>query len=298
MTLSAFHKRLPALLVLAGCGFLHVPRAAASPIELLVPAYIYPGGANLAVWDQLIAAASRAGVTAIINPNNGPYMNDASAQAQYQSLTDELHLAGGRMIGYITTGYGSKALSAVQDEVDDYLSKYALDGFFFDEMASAFSAADLSLNTGIYNYVKGLDSQYRVIQNPGTVPDEAYMAAPVADVMTMFEDTGAAFQGFAPPAWASGYSPDQFAIMIHSADQGTMLEAIQNAQTLYHASLVYVTDATLAQQFGPYSTLPTYWEQEVSAAAPEPSTLLLVGGSLAILAWQRRARTPDRRGRR
>jgi hypothetical protein len=71
-----------------------------------------------------------------------------------------------------------------------------------------------------------------------------------------------------------------------------------NIAASYNVGSIYVTDQTLPN---PYSQLPSYWNQEVtaikSAATPEPATLSIwsVG---AALVWQFRAAGKRRRQKR
>ena len=63
-------------LAIAICTFAVAVTSAAEPARiptgLLVPAYIYPAGEGLTAWNDLIAAADKVPIVAIINPASGP----------------------------------------------------------------------------------------------------------------------------------------------------------------------------------------------------------------------------------
>ena len=103
---------------------------AAAPIGFMVPAYFYPVGNRY--WDSMSNAATRVPLIAILNPDSGP---GAAQDANYISAVANLHHAGGQVFGYVYTSQAMRAMSPVTNDFNFYLSFYALDGFFIDEMA-------------------------------------------------------------------------------------------------------------------------------------------------------------------
>ena len=81
------HSRLSAL-ALAAIVMTSVTSARA--VEVLIPSYFYPAGANNG-WPQMNAAASQVALTAILNPNSGPGM---AADAGYISEVAAARQAG------------------------------------------------------------------------------------------------------------------------------------------------------------------------------------------------------------
>src|SRR5438270_9908394 len=92
-----------------------------SEVTVLVPAYFYPTWWSGSPWDDLNAAAARIPVEAIMNPNSGP---DTAANSDYRHAVDALQAAGGRVIGYVATGYGSRPAADVLADVASYLEWY------------------------------------------------------------------------------------------------------------------------------------------------------------------------------
>jgi hypothetical protein len=250
---------------------------AADQLQALVPAYFYPTGNPY--WGELDAAASQIRVTAIMNPDSGP---GSSADPNYVAAVNNLEAAGGHVLGYVYTSYGTRSLAAVETDINSYISYYHINGIFFDEQST--DPADVSYYQTLYNYVKSLNPAYEVIANPGTNTAQAYLSAPTADALVTFEDTATAYASYSPASWTSAYSADDFANLIHTQPTAAgMVADLQLAQQR-NAGLVYVTDDTLPN---PYDRLPSYWDQEVAAiaasATPEPSSMaLLVTGAIAV----------------
>ena len=253
---------------------------AAPRLELLVPAYFYPAGSGSDDWQALDEAAARVGITAIVNVNSGP--GDA-LDPNYLAVVESLHAAGGRVLGYVHTSWGGRDSAVEQADVDAYLARYPLDGFFIDEMAS--DAANLSHYTSLYSYIKGKGAGLMVLGNPGTPTDPAYLSGPAADILISFEGYAADYAqlpaGYFDPAFAG-----RLASIVHGASAAQMDGFIADASALGLA-MIYVTDDTMPN---PYDVLPGYWQQEVerATAVPAPGALALsAAGALAWLAGRR-----------
>jgi|GEM_PF-1129773 len=251
---------------------------AAPQVELLVPAYFYPAGGGLDYWRALDSAAARVSLTAIINVNSGP--GDA-LDPSYLAVVESLRAAGGRALGYLHTSWAARASSLERAEVDAYLARYPLDGFFIDEMAT--DPAMLTHYTDLYAYIKGRGAGLRVLGNPGTAADPGYFAA--ADVLISFEGFAADYAGL-PPGYFDPAHAGRHGSIIHEASAAQMAGFIAQSAPL-GLSMIYVTDDRMPD---PYDTLPSYWLQEVDRVAtiPAPGTLALTGaGALAWLAGRR-----------
>ncbi len=233
--------------------------AFAAPLELLVPAYFYPEAKGLTYWANLTAAASKAPVTAIVNPNSGP---GTSVDPNYTAVVNNARAAGVKTIGYVPTSYGARPLNDVVTDINRYLSFYAIDGIFIDEMADDGSAASVNYYLAIYQYIKGLNPGFRVIMNPGTTAPELYVGLPLADALVTFESGPRPYRRLQTPTWVRNYANDRFAHLVH--DVGTLdtaLGFITLAQQR-NAGLVYITNDKGASN--PWNSLPAYWSGLVS----------------------------------
>ena len=238
-----------------------------APLEILVPAYFYPsaGGSD---WERLTASArAHPGlkITAILNPANGIF---SSADPRYLQAAQDFVGAGGRLLGYVYTRYGTGARSVadIQANIDRYLDLYGrqlVSGIFLDEMAA--DPARIGFYREIDDHIQARDASLRILGNPGTLPAEGF--AGVADALVTFEGTGAGYASYDPRQtsdWLYSQSNNTQAMLAHNvmtcqAMQGTVATA---ATPLANAGMVYVTDRVYdyATRTGnPWATLPSYW---------------------------------------
>ncbi|MFY3386421.1 spherulation-specific family 4 protein [Paracidovorax sp. MALMAid1276] len=244
-------------------------RPAAQPLRVLVPAYFYPSGSGATAWDALTAgAAAQPGVriTAILNPSDGPA---ATADANIARAASAFTAAGGQLVGYVYTGYGTgqRSLASIRADIDAYFSLYGrglVQGIFLDEMAA--TANRLAFYREIYDYIKAKDSSLLVVGNPGTIPVADY--AQVADVLTTFEGQGGTFAGYDPRTtagdWLYTLPNARQAALVHNVDTcAAMQTAVRAAASArYQAGWVYVTHRPFNPATGvgnPWNGLPTYW---------------------------------------
>ena len=245
-------------------------RPAPARMEILVPAYFYPS--TNSAWNTLSASAAAnpsVSIWAIMNPNNGIF---TSADANFTRATTQFVAAGGKVLGYVYTGYGKggRSLADIKTNIDRYFQLYGrerISGIFLDEMASETQRLDFYRE--IYRYIKTLDPQLRVVGNPGMVPAAEY--ASVADTLVVFESTAADYQKFDPRqqnSWLYTYANQTQAMLAHNTSSCTAMQtAVQAAATARNnAGLVYTTDREYNPATGvgnPWSALPAYWETMV-----------------------------------
>ena len=274
--------------VVGTVGIINSPATHASTLEAVVPAYFYPSGTGLTYWNQMTTAAATIPITAILNPASGP---GAVPDPNYASAVDGLRTAGGKVMGYVHTSYGTRPSVTVLAEVNSYASFYHLDGIFVDEMDNTLGL--LSYYTGLYSSIKTAHPTWSVFGNPGTTTLEQYLTGPAADVLAVFEGDGVNYPGYASSSWNFNYDRSHFAHLIYNVATAAVMQSDVALAAARNAGYVYVTDDNLPN---PYDTLPSYWDQEVSKiaelnAVPEPETLTLL--SCALLScglWQLRKR--------
>jgi hypothetical protein len=237
----------------------HSRPARASSTTVLVPAYVYPSGAGLAVWDQLAEGARSITVEAILNPGSGP---GTIQDPHYVAVVAKLREAGGRVLGYVHTSYGQRPLAAVEQDIRTYIKFYRVDGFFVDEMANTSQAVEYYET--IYRSIKQLNPEFKVVGNPGTPYTlRAYLGA--VDTLVIFEGSAAAYadyQPFAPAPWVADYPPSRFANIVYDVGNVSGIAEALNKARQTNAGSVFITDDKLPN---PYRGLPSYWIQEVAA---------------------------------
>jgi hypothetical protein len=244
-------------------------RPAPSPVEVLVPAYIYPTGAGATAWAALVAgtAANPAvKVTAILNPSNGVF---TGADTNILNAAVQLSAAGGRMLGYVYTGYGDRPVAAIKANIDAYFTHYGrnlIGGIFLDEMAA--TTNKIAVYRELYQYIKAKDASLRVVGNPGMLPAADYGA--VADVLTVFEGKGSTFETYDPRTmdgdWTYTRANGAQAALVHNvANCAAMQAAVQSAASArYNTGVFFATSLEYEPATGvgnPWNSLPAYWTQ-------------------------------------
>lgn len=247
-----------------------LPLTAHAVPEILVPAYFDPS-TDPGLWQQMTQAAASAPLTAIMNPNSGP---GTAVDPSYTSAINSLRSAGGRVVGYVFTQGGDRAINSVKTDIDRYYSFYPMvDGIFLDEYESLANSADIAYYTDLYNYIKAKGGGLRtVIGNPGTATAEAYMAT--TDVLMIFEDPSD-YSAATPDAYVTSgkYAASRFAmIQLNQGSSSGMVAQINLAQSR-NTGVVFITNDTETGVFGnAYDTLPSYWSQEVAEVAARQGT--------------------------
>jgi hypothetical protein len=224
---------------------------------LLVPAYFYPGGEDMAQWDKLLNAPDPAAVVIIVNTASGP---GKVADPNYAQVIDRARQKGFTVIGYVSTRYAARPLKETKDDIDHWLHFYpGIQGIFFDEQASA--ADRIRYYADLYEYTRKERGLNLVINNPGTTCAEEYVAQPVADVVCLIESTKDLSE-FHPPDWMSRYKSSRFAGAFPKIEDPARMKHYVRAMVGKGVGYCYITDG---QEPNPWNRLPRYWEAELEA---------------------------------
>jgi hypothetical protein len=242
-----------------------------SQIQILLPLYIYPNwyDKNNYIWKQVILAAKKVPIVAIINPNNGP--DRAPPNVDYQQGIKDLRRAGIEVIGYVPSNYANRDLRAVEADIDLYLKHFNVDGIFIDEAAN--KPEKLDYYHQIYRYLKSRSSSsdtnrsiaYKLIINPGTDVDESYLRQPVADTIVIFENNQQAWIKYRPPTYLGKNLDRKFAALIHTTNNRKLMKSTLDRVAKAKFSYVYITDDRPdTGDRNPWNTLPEYWQAEIN----------------------------------
>jgi hypothetical protein len=274
--------------VAAAAATFVVSFAQAAPLELIVPAYFYPAFSG-SFWDQLTAQAEAGTpITAIMNPASGP---GAAANSDYTAAISAFRAAGGKVLGYVPTGYAGASVNAgascqpavgttytVSDVTacaQQYKNFYSVDGIFLDEFTNTNGVVELDFYRQIYQNLKGaggIDPTWRIVGNPGTsVPPEYFASGQLtADTIVSFEQTGANYVNYAPAPGAATGSPSQFGHLVYDVIDQQMAEVFLARASALGVGSIFVTDDNFCQgaavctslnsDFNPWDTLPGYWK--------------------------------------
>jgi hypothetical protein len=237
------------------------PPLAGSPtrLRLLVPAYFYPGGKDLAEWDRLIDSPAAADTVVIVNTANGPGDKRIDDYAKVLERAKDKQLT---VIGYVSTKYGKdRTLAEVKQDVDRWLEYYPglIRGIFLDEQASA--ADQVTHYAALYEYVRKDKGLSLVVSNPGTVCAEGYFSRPATDVACLVE-ANKDFGAYHRPAWTDRYPAERFAALLTKVTTPEQMRQVLREMRDRKIGYGFVTDADGAN---PWGRLPGYWDEEAAA---------------------------------
>ncbi|RAK95347.1 spherulation-specific family 4 protein [Aspergillus ibericus CBS 121593] len=186
------------IVIVVPCAVILTRKNHGKKTNVLFPLYIWP--TNDTTWDPLydsVTAHPDLNFTIIINPSSGPG-STAYPSDEYASQVERLGTYSNvRKVGYVRTGYATRNITAVLDEVATYAGwsneslTLAMDGIFFDEAPYDYSATKVEYMNTINAAVKnssGLSGDRMVIHNPGTIPDTRYDST-TTDLTVVFEST-------------------------------------------------------------------------------------------------------------
>lgn len=242
---------------LAGSALGRPSRSAAPAprLQVLVPAYFYPGGPGQKAWDELIAAGAQAPITAIANPASGP---GRAVDPNYTAVIRRARQAGITVIGYVSTSYAKRPRPEVEADISKWLELYPnIQGFFFDEQASG--KEEVPYYSALRGYAQGKLLKAQVFTNPGTECVKEYFEAPAADVTCVWENKEG-FMRFRRPAAAASVGPERLSVLAYQVDGAEGMVRHLNHAAALRVGYAYITDDAGAN---PWDRLPSYWKREL-----------------------------------
>jgi Spherulation-specific family 4 len=207
----------------------------------LVPAYFRPG-------EVADIAKDHAPRLLVVNPDSGP---GTQRHDDYASAVGTARDAGSAVLGYVQTGYGTRAPATVREEIERYRAWYGVDGIFLDE--TSHDAAHLDYYRELADAVRAAGLTL-VALNPGTVPAPGYFA--LADVVVTFEGPAADYAAALArsPDWLAAVPRSHIAHLVYAASP----DAAQRARVLTPAGdALYLTPGELPNPWGapsPYAS--------------------------------------------
>jgi Spherulation-specific family 4 len=194
---------------------------AGSAQAIACPTYWPPS--QSADWDAYAGAVPAASI-AILNLEVTTDYTDAFVR--------NLQAKGLVVIGYVETAYMAVDAGAAIDEVHGYYAAYpTIDGIFFDEVVSAWTAASENYYTALHDAVKGMRGKTLVVLNFGVPHDETFMG--ICDISLNWEATWSAYDawsGLSASAWERNYPSDRFWHLVHHCPSDHLAEAIDKSR--------------------------------------------------------------------
>lgn len=238
----------------SNCSTPAIPRQ-----KIAIPSYFYPDCAwnSNCLWNNVVNSIPPLGL-AIINPNSGP---GSSFDQNYLTQVTRVQAAGGIVIGYVYTSYGTRNISAVEYDIDSYYNWYpTLDGIFFDEGYNS-DCNQATYYMALNQYVKAKGGKGVTVINYGANTQECYVNA--SDILLIYEDVASNYMSWKPSSWVSNYPASRFWNLIYNAPQSSV-QTIMDQSKVNNAGWIYVTPDNLPN---PWDTIPTgtYWSTELNA---------------------------------
>ena len=197
--------------------------------SIAIPSYFYPDpvGCKTSIitcyWTRAIAKYPTTEVM-IINPDSGP---GTSQNSDYVRQVNDAHAAGVKIIGYVYTNYGNRAISLVTADIDKYYQYYTMDGIFLDEASNDCSQVDYY--TALKDYIEAEEDQL-VVLNPGTHTPECYRTT--GDIFAVFEDSYSNYVNWSPEGWEATDPAQQFWHIVHTTSVDNLPQAVGIADDL------------------------------------------------------------------
>jgi len=243
--------------ILLVMGFL---KAQDEPLGVLIPWYNYPiHWSTDYQWDDLAKAASEISITAIINANNGPGSGGPNADYEVgmSELADKV-----TTVGYVQTGYGTRDISTVKAEIDEWANhwvSHGLSGIFIDEMSN--ETNKLPYYEELYAYILSKPGLEEVHGNPGMSSEEDYVSTPATTGLVIFENYISEWPSYSTDSWVNDYDAAHFSMLVHTASTTSEMQTAIDLALERNIGLVYVTDDVMPN---PWDRLPTFWQKQVN----------------------------------
>jgi Spherulation-specific family 4 len=216
-----------------------------------VPAFFSPAG-----WTHAVSGTNVPGTMILDITTSGA---GSAPEPAFQTAVKKAQAAGVTVLGYANTSFGARPAATVEQDVRNYKTWYGVTSILLDQAAA--DAGKLGYYRRLAGFIRSEDPGGSVWLNPGTYPDQRYMA--IASVVMAFEGPYSSYSGLRVPAWVDRYPAAKFAHTIYATPGSRLASAISLARSR-HAGWVFVTDRSGAN---PYDGLPGFWPREQATVA-------------------------------
>lgn len=216
---------------------------------IIDPAYFDPGP----YWTTLENSTPQLAI-AVANVDNGP---GTSPDASYVTTLNTFKRAGGIVLGYVYTSQGTRSSSAVQKDINNWVSFYTVSGVFFDEAPD--TCLHQSYYQDLYNYVHNNINNATVIINPGTQVPQCLSGT--ADIICNFESSYNDYiNNYENSTWSAPAT--KFYHIVYAVPSANDLSNLATLSIARNAAWIFYTTDTLPN---PYDTLPasSFWNTEL-----------------------------------
>ncbi|KAH8883159.1 spherulin 4-like cell surface protein [Thozetella sp. PMI_491] len=171
--------------------------------SVILPLYIYPiDNSSWSPVHQAVKLRPDIKFLIVINPHDGPGEGLVPNEEYHEAISFLSSYTNVQMLGYVRTGYATRNISDVTNEVAIYSgwasnsSSLAMSGIFLDEAPHQYTPDAVSFMKKVDQVVKnspGLRGTRTIVHNPGTIPDPRFNET-TQDITVVFEDDYTAWQ--------------------------------------------------------------------------------------------------------
>lgn len=181
----------------------------------IIPAYIPLGDKFHLYFDKIAEFSKKNKVVTIVNPNNGPISRKENKYyfEKLEVKIEQIQNNGGKVIGYVSTGYGDRDEKEVRRDIDLWRDEWNIDGIFLDEGLGRCGENCEEMIKKYRGYYECIGDQIIVI-NPGYIDENYEKFLKDGVVMIIFENT---YKNF--------ISPDNYLgnLDLHKGKKGVLL---------------------------------------------------------------------------
>jgi hypothetical protein len=232
---------------------------------IIIPFYVYPNNPYtdpvVARLLGLIRQYREVPVIVVINPSSGP---GTVWDGNYAAFIRVLKAAGALVAGYVSTAYAVRSESAVQADINAWLTLYAdtpistcfLDEQPYDLTVGSTDTVALYARYTTYCHARNL---FPVIGNPGTNQRGEHFATRTADIIIVNEVATYPSEASMLGNFVGGHVDYRYtlrAALVYA--QSTLAPGLVR-QLLKYVQYVLITDDVLSPN--PWDSLPTYLEE-------------------------------------
>ncbi len=248
----------------------------AQPNGIIIPFYRYPNNPYtdpvcLAFFDLLRHNHDVATIV-VVNAANGP--GDVE-DLNWTAFIRIARAAGAVVLGYVSTGYGTRPEADVKADVDRWGTLYGsagLDGMFYDEQTfdtgpggAGDAYVQLYKRYTEYAHEKGY---YPVVSNPGVPQQAAYFKVNTGDIIVTYENSTYPGETLLHGNFVDGPVDFNYTRRASLVYGQAALDTVEVAKLRKYARWIYVTDDTLPN---PWDTLPAYLDELYAAVGSRVS---------------------------
>ena len=197
-------------------------------------------------------AAEKVPFIAIINPDDGPGW---SRLTPLRNFSNGVRARGGEVVGYINSYFGGLSWDEAEEQMDNYIAFYNVQGFFIDEVANNRSS--------YYNTMKGRASGKYLVLNPGA---NLTGYTTIGKIITTYENPQ---EGHLSPAFADfssnlASSGTHSAAIVYSVGNSISMRQCVDRALAQGYDWIYITDDGGTN---PFDSVPSYWTEEINYIA-------------------------------